>query len=1071
MKNMKILIVEDSLTQAEKLKYILENNEYIVKHAADAKEAMNLLKKNIPNVIISDIVMPGKSGYDLCKEIKSDNSLKDLPVILLTSLSDPVDIIKGLDCGADTFITKPYSEEFLLSKIEYLIMNFRMRKHQSTDVGLEVFFSGKKYLITSSRLQIVDLLFSTYENAVLQSNELKEANDELKTIQSELSKLNKNLERKVVERTQNIKDINAVLRAIRNINQLTIKEKDRHKLIKEACNIITQTNVFHNAWIALTDKEGKIIDFVDDGIKRNVSDFSVTDFKDYVPNCIERSLNADDVILIESPRTECEGCPRYQPGQEIESVELAMCLKSKNRRFGVIMVSLPAQIVENSEQQHLFKEIAEDIAFALNNIDLEEQRKLAEERQAFTARILSILNRKNEWQRLIKDILSELKEFTGLEAIGIRMQDGEDYPYYDTTGYTSDFVKADNFLCEKGKNNETARDVERQAILKCLCGKIITEGINNNKPFYTQIGSFWTNNYSRLFSEGLNEDLNVPANNLCQKKGYESIALIPLRSGKKTIGLLQFHDKRTNKFNLEMINFFEEIGSTIGIAYKRMQTEILLKENEQRFRSSLQNSKTTVSNQDLELKYSWMYNSYLKIDDKQIIGKRDSDIFDKEDANTLYQLKQSVLRIKERVNKVIKLKVGNKVMYKDITCEPIFKDGELVGISSISTDITELEKAKQKAEESDKLKSAFLANVSHEIRTPLNGIIGFSKLLVVSELTKEKEESYINIINGSCHQLLRIIDDILDISRIETGQFEIQKENFYLNDILKLTCNEFEPKCMEKGLKLTLHNDLKENMQFINTDKVKLSQIINNLVNNAIKFSKDGDIVISCNMKSGYLEFCVKDNGIGISKENQERIFDRFWQVESDLTRTYGGTGLGLSIVKAYVEALGGSVWIHSELNKGTEIYFKLPHLLEEISKPDFIEDKNTVNLNDDFKDKVVLTAEDEDMNYEYLYEILKQKEMRVIRAKNGRDAVEMCETNDIDMVLMDIKMPVMDGFTATKEIKLKHPEIPVIAQTAFALVGDEEKVLAAGCDDYIAKPIIYDELVNMIDNYIKKNK
>ena len=144
MKNMKILIVEDSLTQAERLKYILENNEYIVKHAADANEAMNLLKKNIPNIVISDIVMPGKNGYELCKEIKSDNSFKNIPVILLTSLSDPVDIIKGLDCGADTFITKPYSEEFLLSKIEYLIMNFRMRKHQSTDVGLEVFFSGYK---------------------------------------------------------------------------------------------------------------------------------------------------------------------------------------------------------------------------------------------------------------------------------------------------------------------------------------------------------------------------------------------------------------------------------------------------------------------------------------------------------------------------------------------------------------------------------------------------------------------------------------------------------------------------------------------------------------------------------------------------------------------------------------------------------------------------------------------------------------------------------------------------------------------------------------------------------------
>ena len=1069
--NMKILIVEDSLTQAEELKYILENNDYEVQHASDAKEAKVLLSKNVPDVIISDIVMPGKNGYEFCRDIKSDNNFKNIPVILLTSLSDPSDIIKGLDCGADTFITKPYSESFLMSKIEYLIMNFRMRKHQSTDIGLEVYFSGKKHLITSSRLQIVDLLFSTYENAVIKNDELRSANNQLKLTQSKLNNLNKNLENKVEQRTHYINDINAVLRAIRDINQLIFKENDRKKLIKEVCRIIANSNVFQNVWIALIDKDKKVTDFVEDGIYSYNNSYRDM-FKKLVPYCVKEAIKSNDILIIDENTTECNSCPRHSLRNNMENVEMIMSLKSGRKLYGVIMVTMPKYFVNNEEQQHLFKEISQDIAFALYNIDLEEQRSIASERQALTARILSILNRKNEWQRLIKDIINELKNYTGIDAVGIRMQEKEDFPFYETIGYSSEILKLNNLLCLKDTNNEHIRNENGEVALNCLCGKIISGGIHNQHPFYTKIGSFWTNNFSELISSGTIKDVNISEDNLCQAEGYESMALIPLRCGNKTIGLLQLKDKRLNLFDLEMIHFFEEIGFTIGIAYKRMQTEKLLKESEQRFRSSLQNSKTTVSNQDLDLKYSWVYNSYLNLEDDEIIGKTDKEIFSEDDANTLAELKKNVLNTKEKINKIIKQKVDGKVTYKDITCEPILKDSdEVIGISSISTDITELEKAKLKAEESDKLKSAFLANVSHEIRTPLNGIIGFSKLLVVSDISKEKAEGFVDIINVSCLQLLRIIDDILDISRIETGQFEIRKEDFYLNDVIKLSFNEFEPKCLEKGLKLSYYNNVQDELQFINTDQVKLSQILNNLIGNAIKFTEKGKINISCDLKNGFLEFCVKDDGIGICEENQRRIFNRFWQVEVDFARTYGGTGLGLAIVKAYVEALGGTVWVKSELGKGTEIHFKLPHVMKETESLEILETNKPMSDNNNLKDKVVLVAEDEDMNYQYLLEILNKREIKVVRAKNGEEAVEMCDSNHIDMIFMDIKMPVMDGFTATEKIKMKCPNIPVIAQTAFASISDKQKALEAGCDNYISKPINYEELLEIIDSYFKTNK
>lgn len=378
--NFKILIVEDSKTQAEELKYILESNYFKVECGNNAEEALALLKHYVPDIIISDILMPGMDGFELCSLIKSDDNLKNIPVILLTFLSDPADIIKGLECGADGFITKPYSEDFLLSKIEYLLMNFKLRKGQRSEMGLEVYFLGKKHLISSSRLQIVDLLFSTYESAVLKNEELKIANNELKIAQSMLNKLNKNLEKKVIERTKRIEEINTVLRVISEINQLIIKEKDRNNFIKEACSIIKKSGVFQNAWIALTDKNGNVTDFTEEGIIDNYQKSYKEMFQDSTPYCITETLETDDILIIDETTRECSGCPRQGLKDSMNGVEMFKRLKSGTKTYGVFMVKMPKHFVVDDEQRFLFKEIAEDIAFALYNIDLEEQRKLAEER-------------------------------------------------------------------------------------------------------------------------------------------------------------------------------------------------------------------------------------------------------------------------------------------------------------------------------------------------------------------------------------------------------------------------------------------------------------------------------------------------------------------------------------------------------------------------------------------------------------------------------------------------------------------------------------------------------------------
>ncbi|MBN2613178.1 MAG: PAS domain S-box protein [Bacteroidales bacterium] len=379
--------------------------------------------------------------------------------------------------------------------------------------------------------------------------------------------------------------------------------------------------------------------------------------------------------------------------------------------------------------------------------------------------------------------------------------------------------------------------------------------------------------------------------------------------------------------------------------------------------------------------------------------------------------------------------------------------------------IRDLVNAKEKAEESDRLKLAFLANISHEIRTPMNGILGFLDLLQRPNLADDQRDKFIEVVNQSGQRLLATINDIMEISKIESGLVELQYAEINIAEALNYHYEFFKQQALAKHLSFIRKDTVTGNQSLVKTDKHKLDGILSNLLSNALKFTHEGGIEFGNYIKGDELVFYVKDTGIGIPPERLNSIFDRFVQAEQGLTRQYEGSGLGLSIAKAYIEIMKGRIWVESEINKGSTFYFSIPY--HPLHKQPESESPATPVFTGK-KDKItVLLAEDDEISYEYLEFIIKNEGLNLLHAVNGEDTVKIVRENpSVSLVLMDIKMPGMNGLDATREIRKFNSQIPIIAQTAHALSGDKDKAIEAGCNDYISKPIEADELMLMIDRY-----
>jgi PAS domain S-box-containing protein len=390
--------------------------------------------------------------------------------------------------------------------------------------------------------------------------------------------------------------------------------------------------------------------------------------------------------------------------------------------------------------------------------------------------------------------------------------------------------------------------------------------------------------------------------------------------------------------------------------------------------------------------------------------------------------------------------------------------------------VKDLLAAKLKAEESDRLKSAFLANMSHEIRTPMNGILGFADLLKNPRLSGEKQQKYIDIIERSGARMLNIINDIIDISKIEAGLMKISKETTNVNDQIEYICSFFKIEAEAKSLNLTFKNDLPREKAFLQTDREKLYAILTNLIKNALKYTNEGYVQIGYDYlnepENAVYRFFVKDTGVGIPDKKKHTIFERFVQVDNDKQKIREGAGLGLSITKAYVEMLGGNIWLESAEGSGTVFYFTLPH--QQISKHQNTEPTylpaDTFDILQELKLNILI-AEDDEISEMLIKTNIDRVAGEIVSVKNGSDAVSICRSRpDLDLVLMDIRMPKMNGYEAARQIRQFNEDIIIIAQTAYALSGDREKALKAGCNDHITKPVKQDVLLGMIHKFFNNN-
>jgi len=532
---------------------------------------------------------------------------------------------------------------------------------------------------------------------------------------------------------------------------------------------------------------------------------------------------------------------------------------------------------------------------------------------------------------------------------------------------------------------------------------------------------------------------------------------------------------------LTVLGFYPIATAIIGKILKdqsdsieRIKAEKALHESEARFRSLFENSLMGISESDhkgkliqANMQYARMYGYKSP---EEIIGAVNSveDFYAKpEERDEILQIldKTGILEPREIE---VKHRDGSRLVFIVSIREVRDRLGVLSRYQVAQVDITErkraekeLIQAKEKAEAGDRLKSSFINNISHEVRTPLNGILGFTDLLRQPNLTDEEREHYNAIIHTSSMRLLSTMTNYMDISMIASGTMEISESRFEPNNILYTLKEQFQPMCNYKKLKLFLEISAKPEKIWLHTDMDHLKKIMSLLLDNALKFTHFGEISFGYTIQGERIKFFVTDTGTGIILEAIDKVFEDFIQEDDSHTRGYEGSGLGLSIVRGLIRLLGSEIRVNSEKGVGSTFYFSLPFERNIIEISDTSLNIYPVQLD---KDQLVLIAEDDDSNMRYLERILKKANIQFVKAVNGNEAVNQCRENPgITLVLMDIKMPELDGLEATKIIKSFRSKLPVIAITAYAMSCDEKRLLEAGCDSYLAKPFGSEALLSVI--------
>lgn len=558
-----------------------------------------------------------------------------------------------------------------------------------------------------------------------------------------------------------------------------------------------------------------------------------------------------------------------------------------------------------------------------------------------------------------------------------------------------------------------------------------------------------------------------------------------IKSGNEWNGI--FHNKKKNGEYFWESAFIVPLRDAEGIIKhylgvkedisNRVLAELALKESEERYRELFEGSPDAIILADIETgmltdantaacillgrtmeEIRQMHQTMLHPSSKKEIV---AEMFNTHASSTL--IRENAFPIESSIIRADGLEIPVEVLARPITINgKQILQGVFRNITERKLAQEELLKAKEKAEASDKLKSAFLNNISHELRTPLNGIIGFSEMLAQPESTEDDRAEFSRMIKRSSTRLINTITSYMDISMLVSGITEIRKRPFSLSHFLENTADQAFEICNSRNLELHVNKkDAVTEVQIV-TDENLLSKVFSHLIDNAVKFTKEGSITIGYEHKTGFHQFSVSDTGKGIPKESVSVIFEVFMQADSSTSRGYEGSGVGLSIAQGFVNLMGGEIWVESNDNKGSTFFFTIPE--DEVPSPTLHDSNPKLNSAPTFQ-KVILVAEDEDSNYKYLEIVLKKASFKVLRACDGFEAVDMCKQHpEIIAMLMDLKMPGIDGFEATRQIRRIRPNLPIIALSAYVSSEDENAAREAGCNEYLLKPVNKIKLLETIE-------
>ena len=950
-----ILIVEDSPTQAEELKYTLEQHNFAVSVAGNGIEALTMIREREPTMVISDIVMPKMDGYKLCREIKRDDRLKDLPVILLTSLSDPQDVVKGLECGADNFITKPYNEKNILSRIQYIIANKNLKDSEQTHVGVELILNGKKYLIKSDRLQILNLLLSTYETAIQKNGELIRTQKELKTF-------NERLEQTVQSRTAALQESEGryrlLLESVTDYVYTTLVENGRPTTTSHGSGCLAVTGYTPEEyaadpflWLRMVHEEDR-------------------------PKVIEQ---ANSVLAGQTPFT------------------IAHRINHKDGRI---------RWLQNTPVPHYNRE---GNLIACDGIvtDITEQKRVEE----------VIRHGKDEWERTFDAIT---------DPIAILDTDFR-------------IVRGNRAMADK-----------LGLLLPELPGLVCYEVVHHT----TEPPEFCP--YVKLLADSQPHSTKTYIE---QWKGFYVISVLPIYSPDG------------------------QLCGSVHIARditEQKRAEDDLRESELRFRHIFDANSDGLIALDIESKMIFLCNPaicrMLGYEEEELKKLGVMDIHPHEELS--YVLAQFEKQLKGEISLAEDMPVKRKdgsVFYADINTSHLTLAGK-PHILGAFRDITERRKlqeseiARLAAEKATKTKSEFLANMSHEIRTPMNAILGFSQLMKRDPNLTPRLQQQLETINRSGEHLLALINDILEMSKIEAGRITL---NRYIFDLQALFCYVeamFRMRTESKQLSFSVEV-AKDVPHYVNGDEGKLQQIVINLLSNAVKFTTKGGIMLRVRMDRGEAcSFClvveVEDSGPGIPSEELHRLFKPFEQTTIGM-RTKGGTGLGLAISREYVRMMGGEIAVASTVGIGS--IFRFDIVLEETDDSTAIarqgDNRRVVGLRPGQGPFRILVADDKEDNRELLVQLLQLVGFEIRAVGNGEEALQVFYAWQPHLILMDTHMPVMDGYEAIGCIRADQQgnDVKIISVTASALTESKAEMLAVGADDFVGKPFRENELFEKI--------